>query len=137
MPLRRRNSRLSAADRELVAAARAVIRRGFIREKHHVGAALRTGAGKIFTGLHLEPYVGRLAVCAEAGAISAAAVAGERTIESIVAARYTGQVISPCGGCRELIADFAPRARVIVPGPKGLRAVPIARLLPKKCRKSH
>ena len=41
-------------------------------------------------------------------------------------------VVSPCGACRELIFDYDPKARVIVPSGKAVAVVPIAELLPNK-----
>lgn len=126
---------LSPAARELIAAARQIIGRLHFPEKHHVGAALRTRSGRVFLGVHLETYVGRIAVCAEAIALGAAATAGDHEVDLIVAARYTGEVVSPCGMCREMISDFSPRARVIVPRGRGYLILPIRRLLPFKYRK--
>jgi cytidine deaminase len=73
----------------------------------------------MFSAVHLEATVGRIAVCAEAIAIGMAATAGDTEIEMIVAVNRVGQVVSPCGMCRELIADYAPDAMVIVPGLAG------------------
>jgi cytidine deaminase len=44
----------------------------------------------------------------------------------------TISVVSPCGACRELIFDYDPKARVIVPNGRSAKAVPIAELLPNK-----
>lgn len=76
--------------------------------------------------------MGRIAVCAEAIAIGIAATAGDTEIEMIVAVNRGGQVVSPCGMCRELIADYAPDAKVIVPASLGTMLVTINDLLPKK-----
>jgi cytidine deaminase len=126
---------LARADRELIAAARRIIRERYYPERHHVGAALRTKSGKVFVGVHLEANVGRIAVCAEAAALAAAAVAGDTEIETIVAVRHTGQVVAPCGMCREMISDYAPQAHVILPVNGGLAVLTIGELLPYKYRK--
>ena len=126
---------LARADRELIAAARRIIRERYYPERHHVGAALRTRSGKVFVGVHLEANVGRIAVCAEAAALAAAAVAGDTEIETIVAVRHTGQVVAPCGMCREMISDYAPQAHVILPVNGGLAVLTIGELLPYKYRK--
>jgi cytidine deaminase len=123
---------LSDGDRELIAAARQIIRERYKPDWHRVGAALRTRSGKVYAAVHLEAYVGRIAVCAEAIAIGMAVSAGERGIERIVAVRHTGNVVSPCGMCRELISDYAPEALVIVPAPHGETLMPIGKLLPNK-----
>ena len=126
---------LTGADRDLIEAAREIIRRRYKPDWHRVGAALRTRSGRTFAAVHVEAYVSRLGVCAEAIAIGMAASAGDTEIEAIVAVRHTGQVVSPCGMCRELISDYAPNAQVIVPGPNGHQIVPIEMLLPNKYRR--
>jgi cytidine deaminase len=82
-----------------------------------------------------------MAVCAEAVALGRAVVdLGEAGIDTIVAVRQPPPeeidqditVVSPCGACRELIFDYDPKARVIVPNGKAQAVVPIAELLPNK-----
>jgi cytidine deaminase len=130
----------TAADHELIEAARALIRERYAENRHHIAAALRTRAGKIHTGLHLDTYVGRASVCAEAVAVGSAIAAGDPDIVAIVSVRHprpreanqTIQVVSPCGICREMLADFAPDCRVIVPKDGGLIRVAPLELLPNK-----
>jgi len=130
----------TAEDNELIEAARALIRGRYIENRHHIAAALRTKSGKIHTGLHLDTYVGRASVCAEAVAVGTAMAAGDRDIATIVSVRHprpreanqTIQVVSPCGICREMLADFAPECRVIVPKDGGLVRVAPLDLLPNK-----
>lgn len=127
---------LSDADQALLGAARDVI---VLRGKdgvHEVGAALRTASGATFAAVHLEAYVGRVAVCAEAVALGMAAASGDTEVEVIVAVNRQGEVVSPCGMCRELVLDYAPEAAVVVPGDSGPEAVPLAGLLPRKYRRS-
>ncbi len=133
--------KLSKADEELIAAARATIKRRYRGDWQEVGAALRTRSGKTFAGVNLDAYLGRMAVCAEAVALGHAVVdLGDAGIDTIVAVRHpaledddqTIAVVSPCGACRELIFDYDPKARVIVPNGKSPSSVPIADLLPNK-----
>ena len=63
---------LSEADRALVEAATEAIHRRYRYDWQEVGAALRTRSGKIFTGVNLDAYLGRMAVCAEAVALGQA-----------------------------------------------------------------
>ena len=137
----RRPAKLSKADRDLIAAASAAIKSRYRDDWQEVGAALRTRSGKIFTGVNLDAYLGRMAVCAEAVALGRAVVdRGEAGIQTIVAVRHpspaekdqTITVVSPCGACRELIFDYDPRARVIVPNGRSAGVVPIGELLPNK-----
>jgi cytidine deaminase len=135
-----RHDKLEAEDRALIEAARALIRERYVENRHHIAAALRTKSGKIHTGLHLDTYVGRASVCAEAVAVGTAMAAGDRDIAAIVSVRHprpreanqTIQVVSPCGICREMLADFAPGCRVIVPKDGRLLSVAPLELLPNK-----
>jgi cytidine deaminase len=140
----KRRAKLSKSDRELIDAARAAIVKRYRDDWQEVGAALRTRSGKVFTGVNLDAYLGRMAVCAEAVALGRAVVdLGEAGIDTIVAVRHPSPkeksqditVVSPCGACRELIFDYDPRARVIVPNGKSPAAVPIGDLLPNKYRR--
>ena len=137
----KRPAKLAKADRELIAAATAAIRERYRDDWQEVGAALRTRSGKIFTGVNLDAYLGRMAVCAEAVALGRAFVElGDAGIDTIVAVRHPAPaekdqsiaVVSPCGACRELIFDYDRNARVIVPDGKSAVVVPIADLLPNK-----
>ena len=132
---------LSEADRALVEAVREAIRRRYRYDWQEVGAALRLRSGKVFTGVSLDAYLGRMAVCAEAVALGQAITnAGETAIDAVVAVRHpppeekdrTIAVVSPCGACRELIWDYDRNARVIVPGADGPRSVGIGELIPNK-----
>ena len=132
---------LSPRDRALVAAARDAIKRRYRNEWQEVGAALRTRDGRIITGVNIDAYLGRMAVCAEAVAIGRAITeAGDQGIETIVAVRHpkpdekdqTIAVVSPCGSCREIIYDYDAKARVIVPNGEDETVASIAELLPNK-----
>jgi cytidine deaminase len=132
---------LGKLERELIAAATAAIKKRYRDDWQEVGAALRTRSGKIFTGVNLDAYLGRMAVCAEAVALGRAVVdVGDAGIDTIVAVRHppptekdqTIAVVSPCGACRELIFDYDPKARVIVPNGTTPTVVPIGELLPNK-----
>ena len=137
----KRLGKLTKADRELIAAATSAIKQRYRYDWQEVGAALRTRSGKIFTGVNLDAYLGRMAVCAEAVALGRAFVdLGNAGIEMIVAVRHPAPdeedqrivVVSPCGACRELIFDYDPLARVIVPNGASAAAAPIGELLPNK-----
>lgn len=123
---------LSDAAQDLLELARAVIARQGKEGIHEIGAAVRTRSGQLFAAVHLEAHVGRIAVCAEAIALGMAAAEGDTDISMMVAVRRSGDVVSPCGMCRELVLDYAPEARVIVPGADGLEMVPLIELLPRK-----
>jgi cytidine deaminase len=132
---------LTKKDRELIAVAREAIQKRYRDEWQEVGAALRTRDGRIITGVNIDAYLGRMAVCAEAVAIGRAITeAGDQGIETIVAVRHpkpgeadqTIAVVSPCGSCREIIHDYDAQARVIVPNGDESTVATIAELLPNK-----
>jgi cytidine deaminase len=133
-------AKLGPADEALVEAAQAAIARLYSENRHHVGSALRTRAGRVYTAVHLDTYVGRASVCAEAVALGRAIAEGDSDIAAIVSVRHprpaeadrTIRVVSPCGICREMLADFAPGSTVIVPGEEGPVGVPVDSLLPRK-----
>jgi len=136
--------KLSAKDKELIAAATEAIASRYRNDWQEVGAALRTRDGRVVTGVNIDAYVGRGAVCAEAIAIGRAITeTGDKGIEMIVAVRHPkpGEpgdiaVVSPCGTCRELIHDYDAKARVIVPdGNNGATVTTIGELLPNKYRR--
>jgi cytidine deaminase len=132
---------LSERDQDLIAAATAAIKSRYRNDWQEVGAALRTRDGRVYTGVNLDAYLGRMAVCAEAVALGRAVTeAGERGIDTIVAVRHASPnepeqviaVVSPCGSCRELLWDYDRHARVIVPSPSGPIIAGISDLLPNK-----
>jgi len=118
---------------DLLDAARAV------RENAHapysrfkVGAAVRAASGRIFTGCNVENAAYPEGTCAEAGAIAAMVAAGETLIiEAAVIADGTSPV-SPCGGCRQRLAEFAAGdMRVTMAALSGVQEVAtLAELLP-------
>jgi cytidine deaminase len=134
---------LTDKDRELIAAATEAIKARYRNDWQEVGAALRTRDGRVVTGVNLDAYVGRGAVCAEAVAIGRAITeTGDKGIDTIVAVRHPkpGEpggiaVVSPCGTCRELIHDYDGKARVIVPNGAQPTVMTIGDLLPNKYRR--
>ena len=126
--------KLRQSDYELIQAAMEAIRRNYVEERHHVGCAVRTGSGKIYTGVHLESTGHD--VCAEPVALGAAAAAGERDFACIVAVAMRRKndrrprVLSPCGVCRELLTCHWPEMEVIVAVRGELRKTLARELLP-------
>ena len=109
---------LSEKDQELIAAATGAIKKRYRNEWQEVGAAMRTRDGRVVTGVNIDAYIGRIAVCAEAIAVGRAITeSGDHGIETIVAVRHPKphekdqriEVVSPCGICRELIHDYDPK----------------------------
>lgn len=72
-----------------------------------VGAALRTRSGRVFTGCNVENISFGLTICAERSAVFAAVAAGERDFDAIVIAADSETPVSPCGACRQVLAEFS------------------------------
>ena len=119
-------------DQEIISAARNIMVKRYVEGKHHVGAAIRTKSGNLFVGVHVEANCGRISVCGEAVAIGIAATNGDTEISQIVAVTESGDIVPPCGMCRELISDYASNALVILETDDGVECVPIFELLPEK-----
>lgn len=95
-------------DPELLLAARAVHLRAYCPySNYRVGAAIRTSSGTVIVGCNVENAAYPLGSCAEAGAISAMVAAGEHSIAEIVVVTDGDQPGTPCGGCRQLLREFA------------------------------
>jgi len=73
--------------------------------KFHVGAALRV-EGRVITGCNVENLSFGLTNCAERVAVGTAIAAGLRTIEAVAVVADTEVPISPCGACRQVLAEF-------------------------------
>jgi cytidine deaminase len=87
-----------------------------------VGAAIATPDGKVFTGCNVENAAYPVGTCAEAGAISAMLAAGESRIAEIVVMGEGENLVTPCGGCRQRIREFAAGDTPIhIAGPEGIR----------------
>lgn len=75
--------------------------------KFKVGAALRTETGEVFSGCNVENAAYPEGTCAEAGAIAAMVAAGETRIAEIAIIADSPDPVTPCGGCRQKIAEFS------------------------------
>lgn len=72
----------------------------------HVGAAVQDAQGNIFTGCNVENLSFGLTICAERAAIATAVAAGSRDLRAVVVVADTDTPISPCGACRQVMAEF-------------------------------
>ena len=75
--------------------------------KFKVGAAVRASSGAIYAGCNVENVAYPEGTCAEAGAIAAMVAGGDTKIAEIAVIADSPQPVSPCGGCRQKIAEFA------------------------------
>jgi len=78
-----------------------------------VGAAILTKAGQVFEGCNVESISFRLTLCAEQVALGAAVASGATDFVAIVVVADSEHPVMPCGGCRQLLAEFAPDLEVI------------------------
>ncbi len=80
----------------------------------HVAAIVYTDKGNIYKGVNVENSSYGLTICAERSAISAMVTAGERTPQIIVIVTDYSEPIPPCGACRQVIAEFNPKAMIVM-----------------------
>lgn len=93
---------------ELDEAARAVRENAYAPYSHFkVGASIRTTSGKVFAGCNVENVAYPEGTCAEAGAIAAMIAAGEDQIAQVYVIADSPEPVTPCGGCRQKLAEFA------------------------------
>ena len=123
---------------ELIAAARAVQGKAYAPYSGFaVGAAVRLGDGRIFTGANVENASYGLAVCAERTAVLAAVLAGGRQVVAVAVCTSLWPPAAPCGMCRQTLAEFAHDAEVVLCSPSGpAQRTRLAVLLPHAFRPS-
>ncbi|MGX5915481.1 cytidine deaminase [Aliidiomarina sp. Khilg15.8] len=104
-----------------------------------VGAALVTSNGQVFSACNVENASYPEGTCAEAGAISAMVLAGEQRIQDIYVVGNGEALVSPCGGCRQRIREFADANTMVhICGLEGVRrSVSIEELLPLSFGPDH
>jgi cytidine deaminase len=95
-----------------------------------VGAALLTASGRIYDGVNVENAAYPDGVCAERVAVFKAVSAGERSFSAIAVATSNGG--SPCGSCRQVLAEFGVDTQVLIADEQGqlLEETSVAELLP-------
>lgn len=95
-----------------------------------VGAAVLTAGGKVYGGCNIENSSYGLTNCAERTAIFKAVSEGEREFEALAVIADTAGPCSPCGACRQVMADFRI-PRIIMANLRGeVKTVSLAELLP-------
>ena len=104
-----------ATDADLFAAAEAVRARAYAPySRFSVGAAILADDGKIYAGCNIENAAYPIGNCAEPSAIAAMIAGGGRRIMRIYVTGPGSAPVTPCGGCRQRIREFADQDVVVV-----------------------
>ncbi|WUJ75579.1 cytidine deaminase [Kribbella soli] len=122
---------LTDDDRELIELARRTVDANTDGPDgvYTMGAAVRGIDGRMYAGINLYHFTG--GPCAELVALGRARAEGARELTTIVAVGNEGRGVNgPCGRDRQVLLDYHPEIRVILPGPEGPGSVPIIDLLP-------
>ena len=120
-------------DQQLVTQAIEVSGRAYAPySRFHVGAVLVGRDGRTFSGCNVENISYGLTICAERNAVFAAVAAGCREFERIVIVVDTVVPASPCGACRQVLAEFNPDLEVVLANFQGLsETFRLSELLPR------
>jgi cytidine deaminase len=96
-----------------------------------VGAALVDVEGRVFTGCNVENVSFGLTMCAERVALGTAIAAGVSAFRAIVIVADTKLPVSPCGACRQVLAEFAPELEIVLATRAEAQRFSLAELLPR------
>jgi cytidine deaminase len=104
---------------------------------YQVGAALRTKSGRIYTGVNIENAAYPHTMCAERVAIFKAVSEGETEFDLIAVVTNNGG--SPCGGCRQVLAEFGLDTVVLIADGNGKlqKEMTVSELLPEAFTPKH
>lgn len=103
--------------------------------RYKVGAAILGSNGKIYTGCNVENASYGLAICAERVAIFKAVSDGVKKFKRIAIATGSSKPGSPCGACRQVMAEFCHDIKIIITNSKGVsRKTTLTKLLPDAFR---
>ncbi len=93
-------------------------KKAYVPYSHYpVGAALLTKSGKVFTGTNIENAAFSVTICAERTAIFKAVSEGERDLQAIAVVTKNGG--TPCGSCRQVMAEFNPDMEIYIANENG------------------
>ncbi len=110
-------------DQAMLDLARTAMDRAYAPySKFQVGAVVRGANGRLYAGCNVENAAYPQGCCAEASAISAMVIDGEREIVEVAVIGRGDALVTPCGGCRQRLREFARGDTPIhVCGPEGVR----------------
>ena len=126
-------------DRLLKAAREARKRAYAPYSKFLVGAAVLDEKGRIHAGCNVENAAYPQGVCAEAGALSAMALAGGRKARAVAVVGAGAKWVTPCGGCRQKLREFGkPDLPILIASPTRLHtSLRLDELLPHSFGPDH
>jgi cytidine deaminase len=111
---------LQAEYRDLIKKAHEAKKRSFAPYSNfHVGAALLSASGEIYTGCNIEISTYALTICAERTAIFKAISEGERRFKAIAVVSDDPGYTPPCGACRQVLMDLAGNIEFLMINGKG------------------
>ena len=123
---------IGPGDEELIRVASLARQRAHAPySKYKVGAAIRTKRNRVHSGANVENASYGLTVCAERTAAFAAVNAGDTAFDAVAIVIDDERLPTPCGACRQVLAEFSPGMRVILATVGGKRKVTtLGELLP-------
>jgi cytidine deaminase len=124
--------------KQLIELANEARRRAYVPYSNYaVGAALRTRTGRVFTGVNIENAAYPTTICAERVAVFKAVSEGEKEFEVIALVTDNGG--SPCGSCRQVLAEFGLETVVLIADGKNklLKITSVNDLLPEAFQPQH
>jgi cytidine deaminase len=117
-------SEIGPGDEELVRVASLARQRAYAPySTYKVGAAIRTKRNKVHSGANVENASYGLTVCAERTAAFAAVNSGDTAFDAVAIVIDDERLPTPCGACRQVLAEFSPQMRVILATTGGKRKV--------------
>ncbi len=100
--------------------------------KFRVGAAVLSESGRIYVGCNVENATYGATICAERSAVCVMVAAGETKLQGVAVFSDAEPPATPCGICRQVLAEFAEDAWVIVGTPRRSQRFSLAALLPER-----
>jgi cytidine deaminase len=129
---------MSRTEAELLAAAEQAYEQAYVPySEYPVGAALETADGTVYTGCNVENANYSNSLHAEESALGTAVSDGVREFERIAVASAAEDNVTPCGMCRQTLAEFCGEDFVVLCGTEDTDRYTLGELLPETITKAH
>jgi len=123
---------MTISDGELLDRAQSAAERSYSPYSHfRVGAAVVTSTGAVFESANIENAAFGSTVCAETNAITTAAAAGARGVDTVAVSCLDGDPCTPCGNCRQVMREFGVRRVLMRDGSGRELVMTLDELLPE------